>query len=73
MEYRHLSNPGMRVLSSAPQSIDPEGPFALFSKVDKVPRVCASSERDAIIKTVQEFALTKLGVSVSGVRNENRN
>lgn len=61
-----MSNPGIQILASSPSSPDPEGQFAIFSKVQKVPRVCACADRSGLIKSMQEFGLVKLGIAIAG-------
>ncbi|GMH45130.1 hypothetical protein BSKO_13087 [Bryopsis sp. KO-2023] len=65
VEYRHMGSPGVRLLTSNSSSNDPDGPFAIFSRVCKLPKVCACAQREPLLKALQEAGLTKLGLSLA--------
>lgn len=59
-----MANPGIRILVTSATSNDPTGAFALFTKITKVPYICASNERDTLIRTALTLAHNKLGLAL---------
>lgn len=64
LEYRHMSSPAARLLLGEPG--DPGGPFALFGRVGRSPRVYACRDREAVMRQMQTAALNKMGMTLAG-------
>jgi len=73
-DHQHLGSPGLMTLAAAPAGAQPDaapvqdGVFAVFSRLDRRPRVFALWERSQLVAALQAAAISKLGVRVAGER-----
>lgn len=65
LEYRHVASPVARLLLA--QAGTNGSPFALFGKVGSSPRVYATQNRDALLKSLQSAAYKKMGLTLAGL------
>ena len=65
LEFRHVASPVARLLLSQAGTGNP--PFALFGKVGSSPRLYATQNREALLKSLQSAAYRKMGLTVAGL------